>query len=78
MQASFRHAIRDSLQDTKLWLRRSINEWRHCRTCGGGVTPLDRICSHCGAGNPVKLSAVQSVLLGGSLAEALLLWVCLM
>lgn len=68
--------IKGGLQRTGDWLRCSIDQWRSCRECGGQVKAFAQICGHCGARNPVKISAVQGVVLGAALSETLLLLLC--
>lgn len=60
-------------QRLRQWCRRSVAEWRTCRACGGQVDPLDDICCHCGAGNPVRISGFQTVLIAVAAAEVMLL-----
>ena len=76
MQAQLRQTTRGGLQRTDRGLKSMIDQWRTCRECAGSVTVLDRICRHCGARHPVKISAAQSILLTAALGETLLLLLC--
>ena len=73
MQDQLHQSVQPRLQRAGEWLKRLMDEWRNCRECGGRVAPLAQICRHCGARNPIKISAVQSVVLSAALAETLLL-----
>ncbi len=40
-----------------------VHDLRACRECGEPAGFFDNICSHCGAGNPVKIPVSTSVMI---------------
>lgn len=40
----------------KAWLTVRAEECRHCHACGGEVAALEKVCPHCGSGEPARLA----------------------
>jgi hypothetical protein len=75
MQTLFEQRARRACACTQQWLWLRWQEIKHCRDCGGSVTPLESICPHCGTSNPARVGVSPSVMIValGSLAAIVLL-----
>ena len=57
---------------TRFWLW--VQEALACRQCGRPARPWDRVCQHCGTGNPVKIGVSPQLMLTAVACEMVLLY----
>ena len=51
-----------------------VRELKACRECGEMVGLFDKICRHCGAGNPVKIPVSVSVMVTAVSAQMVIVF----
>ncbi len=42
--------------NVRSWFAKRADECRHCHACGGEVAALEKVCPHCGSGEPARLA----------------------
>lgn len=52
------------------WVQKALA----CRQCGRPASPWERVCQHCGTGNPVKIGVSPQLMLTAVACEMALLY----
>ncbi len=63
-------AVRPACKRFWLWWKAAFA----CRECGQLASPWDRVCKHCGTGNPVKIGVSPQLMLTAVVCEVVLLY----
>ena len=63
-------AARGAWTQFRLWVQKALT----CRQCGRPAAPWDRVCQHCGTGNPIKIGVSPQLMLTAVACEIALLY----
>lgn len=62
------------VQSVRQWWHRHQHESTHCSECDEPIGSFDKVCPHCGQGNPARVSPWLAVYLFATVAIVLVLY----